>query len=71
MLKIKCGHFRKIINNCILWNKLTKKYADHNNFCVDHAHIFKKKNYWCKIELLGMDMSHLLTSSNFKGHTVH
>ena len=39
-VEIRCGHFQKIINNCILWNKLTKKYADHSAFCVDHAHIY-------------------------------
>ena len=46
----------KKINNCILQNKLTKKYAYHNPFCVDHAHIYiyiyifknvnVRLNYW-------------------------
>ena len=39
-VEIRCGHFQKIINNCKLRNKLTKKYADHSSFCVDHAHIY-------------------------------
>ena len=47
---MRCGHFQKIINNCILWNKLTKKYVDHTALCVDHAHIYKiinvRLNYW-------------------------
>ena len=38
--EIECGHFRKIINNCIMRKKLTKKYAHHTAFYVDHAHIY-------------------------------
>ena len=49
-VEIRCGHFRKIINNCILRNKLTKKYTDDSAFCVDHAHIYiiinVRLNYW-------------------------
>ena len=39
-VEIRCGHFQRIINNCILWNKLTKKYAYRSAFCVDHARIY-------------------------------
>ena len=37
--EIRYGRFQKIINNCILQNKLTKKYAYHSAFWVYHAHI--------------------------------
>ena len=39
MLKSDVVTFEKI-NNCILRNKLTKKYVDHSAFCADHAHIY-------------------------------
>ena len=52
-VEIRCGHFQKIVNNCILRNKLTKKYADHSALCVGHAHIYLyfyiiniRLNYW-------------------------
>ena len=28
---------------CILRNKLTKKYVDHSEFCVDNAHIYMER----------------------------
>ena len=48
--------------NCILRNKLTKKYADHGAFFVDHAHIY----IWLLYYFIGFRISHIYKALNME-----